>query len=93
MSYRHHTFFFKDESDYIRQLDMELQRVTAARMEAYEVVRARYGFANKASSFCMRLKRFLRAGGTFPHVTGSKGKKILQLAITPALDACLRRKK
>lgn len=87
MSYKQHTFFYKDTRDYIRQLDMELQRVTSYRMEAYEVVRARYN--SKPAAFCMRLRRFIKAGGTFPHALGSKGRRIIELGVTPALDAWL----
>ena len=90
MSFHQHTFFYKDEADYVRQLDMELQRLLAVRMEDYRVIRSRYP-GLKAPAFTMRLKRFLRAGGTFPHATGRKGKRILEMAVTPALDAWLRK--
>lgn len=83
------TFYYRDDKEYVAQLDNEIQRICGRRLEHYERVRARYGL--KRSAFCMRLIRFIRAGGEFPRVLGPKGKKIIEMAVTPALDWWLRK--
>lgn len=85
-----HTFNYQDKQDLIRQLDAMLQKLLDNEMEDYVKVRARYP-EHGAPAFTMRLKRFERAGGQFPKVMGLKGKRILRLCVTPALDAWLRK--
>lgn len=90
MSAHQHTFYYEDKGDLIAQLDTMLRKLLETQMEPYEQVRARYP-EHTAPGFTMRLKRFERAGGIFPKEMGAKGKRIIRLAITPALDAHLRK--
>lgn len=86
-----HTFRYRDQEDLIRQLDALLTKLLERpKLTDYAVVRARYPHLS-ASAYTMRLRRFLKAGGYFPHEMGHRNRKIVALHVTPALDSVLRR--
>lgn len=86
-----HTLRYRDTEDLIRQLDSLLTKLLERpKLTAYAVVRKRYPHLT-ASAYTMRLKRFLKRGGFFPHEMGCRNRKIVALHVTPALDSVLRR--
>lgn len=86
-----HTLHYRDQEDLIRQLDALLTKLLERpKLTEYAVVRARYPHLSP-SAYCMRIKRFLRCGGFFPHEMGHRNRKIVALHVTPALDSVLRR--
>jgi hypothetical protein len=86
-----HTFRYESKADLIYQLETLLPKLLSdAPMEAYPDVRKRYLHLS-ASAFTMRLRRFERNGGIFPHRKGRKGVQIRELFLTHALDVYLRK--
>lgn len=79
-----HTFTYKDQTDFVQQIDDLIARLQE--MEPYEKVRARYPHIKTAGAFSMRLKRFK---GTFPKQMGPEGKRIIKLSVTRELHAHL----
>lgn len=83
--------FYRDTEDLIRQVDGLLAKLKEKpKLTEYAVVRKRYTHLTP-SAYTMRLKRFLKSGGYFPHEMGCRGRKIVALHVTPALDSVLRR--
>jgi len=86
-----HTLRYRDTEDLIRQVDALLVKLLERpKLTEYAKVRARYPHLTP-SAYTMRLKRHLKSGGYFPHEMGHKGRKIVALHVTPALDSVLRR--